>query len=53
MVEMLSSSETSGVTRVTRRNIPENGIVHGHRRENLKSYKELYSHNNNNYKLIF
>jgi hypothetical protein len=25
---------------VTRRNIPEDGILHSHRRENLKSYYE-------------
>jgi hypothetical protein len=26
-----------------RRNIPEEGILHSHRRENLKSYKEFLS----------
>jgi hypothetical protein len=26
-------------TKATRRNIPEDGILHSHRRENLKSYK--------------
>jgi hypothetical protein len=30
---------TSVLTRATQRNIPEDGIVHSHRCENLKSYK--------------
>jgi hypothetical protein len=35
----LCSSETSvQFTRSTRRHIPEDGILHSHRRENLKSY---------------
>jgi hypothetical protein len=38
MKEALRSYDTSVLTRATRRNIPENGIFHSHRRENLKSY---------------
>jgi hypothetical protein len=41
LMQALGSSETSVLTRVTRRNIPEGGILHGHRRGNLKSYIAL------------
>jgi hypothetical protein len=38
MTEAILSSEMSLLTRVIRRSIPEDGILHGYRRENLKSY---------------
>jgi hypothetical protein len=41
MMEALSSSESSVLTRATQRHIPENTILHSHRRENVKSYIAL------------
>jgi hypothetical protein len=44
MMEAMRCSETPVHTRATPRNIPEDGIFHSYRRENLKSYKfQCYS----------
>jgi hypothetical protein len=42
ITRMIHSSETSVLTGTTRRHIPEDGSLHSHRRENLKSYMEYY-----------
>jgi hypothetical protein len=41
MIEARSFSETSFLTRATRRNIPEDAFLHSQRRENVKSYIAL------------
>jgi hypothetical protein len=42
IMDAIRFSETSALTRVTRRYMQEDDILHSHRRENLKSYKESY-----------
>jgi hypothetical protein len=41
LMEMIRSFETSVLTTATRPHIPEDGILHSHRRENIKSYIAL------------
>jgi hypothetical protein len=38
MMEAVSSAETPVLTRATQHNIPEDAILHSHRRKSLKSY---------------
>jgi hypothetical protein len=40
-MEAIRSSETSVNKISTRRHIPEDGILHSHRHENLKSYNKF------------
>jgi hypothetical protein len=42
-MEAIRSSEVSIHIRSTRRHIPEAGILHSHRRENVKSYKLYFA----------
>jgi hypothetical protein len=48
MMEVLRSSDTSVLTRATQRNVPEDGIIHSYRRENLKFYLQNLLHANRN-----
>jgi hypothetical protein len=40
-IDVILSSETPVLTRTTHRHTTEDGILHSHRRENLKSYIAL------------
>jgi hypothetical protein len=45
IMEAPNSSATSVLTRVRRHNIPEDAIIHSHRRENLKSKAKIIQMN--------
>jgi hypothetical protein len=53
MMVVTRSSETSVVITVTRRNIPEDGILHRLRRKNLKSYNEFHKKEIMGFKCLF
>jgi hypothetical protein len=42
MMEAIISSEMSVLTTTPQRNLPEDGIVHSHRREDIKVYRTVF-----------
>jgi hypothetical protein len=55
MLEAIRSSETSVIIKATRSHISENGLLHSHHRENLKSYicQNCLQRNVDNVEVIF